>query len=109
MTIAAIGAIQTAVQVTAHNVANSITPGFEPSRVVFQAGPAGQVRAHVEHPRHRLDEGEGGDESEEMAPSGTDTAKEMTNLVSLQHSYGANLKAFQMQSRSLGLLIDTVA
>jgi flagellar hook protein FlgE len=109
MTIPSLSAIQTGLEVAAHNVANSVTPGFEPSRVVFQAGPAGQVRPHVDHPRHRLDEeGISDAETDPAQPSETDVAKELTDVTVLQRTYTANLKSLYAQHQSLGLLVDTL-
>ncbi|MBN1475117.1 hypothetical protein JXA47_00020 [Candidatus Sumerlaeota bacterium] len=109
MTISSLSAFQVGLEVAAHNVANSVTPGFEPSRVVFQAGPAGQVRPHVDHPRHRSeDEGISEAESDSAPPSETDVAKELTDVTVLQRTYTANLKSLYAQHQSLGLLIDTL-
>lgn len=105
MTVSPVNAIQTAIQVTAHNVANSATPGFEPSRVIFQAGPAGQVQPHVEHPRHRQGDGSG----DEDMPSGTDLPQELTDLAANKQFYNATLKSIRAQADSLGFLLDILA
>jgi flagellar hook protein FlgE len=107
MTISSLSAFQVGLEVAAHNVANSVTPGFEPSRVVFQAGPAGQVRPHVDHPRHRPED-ESIADTEADSPSETDVAKELTDATVLQRTYTANLKSLYAQHQSLGLLIDTL-
>lgn len=110
MNISGVQAIHQALQVTAGNIANAATPGFEPSRVIFQAAPSGQVQAHVDHPRTQpAGRRNPGDDSDGERPSGTDLTEETVNVVTLRHAYTANLKAIQAESEELGILIDTVA
>jgi flagellar hook protein FlgE len=105
MNISGLHAAQIGLQGSAHNVANAATPGFEPSRVIYQATHPEGVRPHVEHPRS----GGRRDPDGEPPPSDTDMSEEAVNQISLKTMYTANVKALQTQSEMLGMLVDIKA
>lgn len=100
-------AFHVGLQVAAHNLANAVTPGFEPSRVIYQPDAGGGVRAHVEHPRAQRPVT--GDDQDDRPASGTDVPGELVEMSTTKNTYRANLRAFRAQSESIGILIDTLA
>ena len=111
MTVPTLGAIQPTVQVAAHSLANAAAPGFEPSDVIFQAGPAEQVRGHVEHPPSDHDEPEIEAEAKQEEPSRpeSDLADELLERALLNRPYKSDPRDVQTQNESIGHFLDVVA
>jgi flagellar basal body rod protein FlgG len=83
---------------TAHDVANSTTPGFEQRRPhQTDMRPAGVRIAHVSrtpNPDPRL--------------SNTDLATEAAEQIQNKHTLAANARAARVQDRMVGEIIDLV-
>jgi flagellar hook protein FlgE len=97
--LSGITANQRALDVSAHNVANAGTPGFQPQGAAFrETSPAGGVTLSVEG-RQLSTAGAG-------AANGVDLAKEVTS--SLVYKAGLNLSANVVKAadEALGSLID---
>ncbi|MCA1797256.1 MAG: flagellar basal body protein [Geobacteraceae bacterium] len=93
-------------EVTANNVANSNTAGFEPSRVVSQEGIQGGVNASVDTPAPQ----EPVDASRNVnQPSRTDIATEMLESQQTTQTYKANLQTVGTANTMQGSLLDTMA
>jgi len=93
-------------EVTANNVANSNTGGFEPSRVVSQEGIQGGVNARVDTPAPQ----EPVDESRSVKQaSRTDIATEMLESQQTEQMYKANLATVGTVNTMQGSLLDTIA
>lgn len=94
--------------VSAHNVANVGTPGFEPERVI---PPPAESNASHELPERDSSSPDGpfGKESTEEASavSKVDLAREVANQIQLEVESRANLKVIRSQSETLGSVIDT--
>lgn len=98
-----------AIQVTAHNVANSMTPGFQPSRVVFEEQtPQHGGASDSGNPVHVGRGVQVGDVIQDGSPpqrdangeelSGVDLASELINLDRYSTLFRANLQVFQADS-----------
>jgi flagellar basal-body rod protein FlgC len=93
-------------EVTANNVANSNTGGFEPSRVISQEGVQGGVNAKVDTPAPQ----DVADQSTEVRqPSRTDIATEMLESQQTTQTYKANLQTVGTINTMQGSLLDTLA
>ncbi len=93
-------------EVTANNVANSSTGGFEPSRVISQEGIQGGVYARVDTPAAQVV----ADESKSVTqPSRTDIATQMLESQQTTHMYKANLETVGTVNTMQGNLLDTIA
>lgn len=93
-------------EVTANNVANSNTGGFEPSRVVSQEGIQGGVSGKVDTPAPQ----DPADESRSINQvSRTDIATEMLESIQTEQTYKANLQTVGTTSTMQGSLLDTIA
>jgi len=79
--------------VSAHNLANGLTPGFHRQAVVAQAAAEGGVTAAVQ----RLPE------------AGADLAADLVAQRMAAYSFEANLRVLQTHDRTLGALLDVLA
>ena len=110
--------------VTAHNVANVSTAGFEPQRAVYATGPAGQgVRLDAVLQGNGAPNAVGTPYSAAQAvydvtsglpleaanPSGTDLGREMVSMITNQHAYKANAAVVRTGDAMLGTLLDIKA
>lgn len=110
--------------VTAHNVANVSTAGFEPQRAVYATGPAGQgVRLDAVLQGNGVPNAAGTPYSAAQAvydvtsglpleatnPSGTDLGREMVSMITSQHAYKANAAVVRTGDDMLGTLLDIKA
>ena len=113
--------------VSAHNVANVSTAGFEPQRAVYATGPAGQgvrLDAVLQGNGPAGSPGTGGTAFsaaqavydvtaglplEATSPSGTNLAREMVSMISTQHAYTANAATVRTGDAMLGTLLDIKA
>ena len=113
--------------VTAHNLANVNTAGFEPQRAAYATGPQGRgVRLDAIFPDSGLAgaaaaQARGLSDSaplrgaafdlapEAVQPGGTDPAREMTRMISTQRTYEANAQVVHSGDVMLGTLVDMKA
>lgn len=95
-------------EVSANNIANVGTPGFEPERVI---PPPSESNASNELPERDSSSPDGpfGKEgpAEVDGPSKVDLAREVANQIQLELESRANLKVIRSQSETLGSVIDT--
>ena len=90
------------VAVSAHNIANSSTPGYRPANVALTStsvgGRGGGVQSQVRVPAIF--------EAHTNAPSEVDLAAEFGRLMQAQHAYDASAKVFSVASEMAGSLLD---
>lgn len=101
--LTAFQAYGTGLGVTAHNLANVLTPGFRPGSTAYAdlPGQSGVAATAFQPPRAS---GQAG-----SRPSGTDVAREMVNLIVTSRTYQANAKVAGAADAMLGAVIDLVA
>lgn len=88
--------------VSAHNLANVLTPGFRAGRASYAELPARSgVAASISQPE-RLPAAP----APVGAPSNTDVAGEMVNLITASRTYQANAKIVGVADSMLGMVID---
>ncbi len=120
----ALNAFSWGTAVTAHNVANVSTAGFEPSRAVYSSNSNDQG---VSFETALNDAGSQVNSSsdktaisgvydatsaiplEASSPSGTDLSQEFTQMISTQHAYEANAQVVRTSDAMLGTLLDIKA
>jgi len=90
----AVRAFSKGFEVSAHNVANALTPGFRPVEAVYEESPQGGVNVEVK--------------AQESA-EGTDIAEESVNMVVTNAALKSNLQMLKTSQRMTGMLIDTLA
>lgn len=113
--------------VTAHNLANVNTAGFEPQRAAYATGPQGQgvrvdavfqgsgLAGAVDGPAQGLSDpallrgAASGLLPEAVQPSGTEPAREMTQMIATQRTYEANAQVVRSGDAMLGTLLDMKA
>jgi len=89
--VSGLRAAVTRVDNTAHSIANVNTDGFKSQRLVQSEGAAKDTV-----------------EISAVGYNAQDLAQDMTNLMSDQHTYGANLKMISMKNNMIGETIDLV-
>jgi flagellar basal-body rod protein FlgC len=87
--------------VTAHNVANWNTEGFEKRRALLEEASPSGVRAKID----RVDATAAGS-GETRRTSDVDLEGEMGSLITARHGYGANLKTLQTWEEMTEAAID---
>lgn len=114
--IQAMQALATAQQVTANNVANVNTDGFEPSRTYLEDGEGGEGvrvaavdKANAGMPAIHRDQTVVDESALEARPSGTDVAREMVDMIRNQRGFEANAAFYRNMNDMLGLVIDLKA
>ena len=116
--VQALAAIGTAQQVSADNVANVNTEGFDSSRAVLETGPGGEgVRVadvqEISAPGPMMPAPAPSPSSAEIPPlvegSNTDIPREMTNMIMNENAYDANAVAIRTQDDMQGTVIDMIA
>jgi flagellar basal-body rod protein FlgC len=104
-------------QVTANNVANVNTDGFQKSRVDLMEGAASGVEVSISKPGSPekrgaamvpLAGGPGESDNNQKKPSDVDIAEEMVSMMTTENFYSANTKMVQSKDAMLGTLIDMV-
>lgn len=101
--VSGLTANQRALDVSAHNVANASTAGFQPQQASFQeAEPAGSG-VTLSASAQSLSR------SDPAAPSGTDLARETGNSLVYSAQASLTAKLIQTQDQTLGSLINTQA
>jgi flagellar basal-body rod protein FlgC len=108
-------------QVSANNVANMNTQGFQPSRVSLEevgnrqgVAPQTVEKTGSQQQAGAEDKGdvvqiEAGQENAAGNPSGTDLAEEMVNMMQNQTAYSANASAVSTQAEMQGQLLNRSA
>lgn len=109
--IQAMQALSRAQRVTANNVANVNTDGFEPSRTHLEDGPGGEgvavsaiTKTNAIDAPYRQEQTSATGATRE--PSRTEIAREMVDLVRNQRAFSANAAFYRNMSDSLGLIVD---
>ena len=110
--------------VTAHNVANVSTAGFEPQRAAFATGPSGQgvrldailqgsgtagLSGGATSAANAVFDVTSGLPLEAAAPSRTNLTREMAVMTSTQHAYEANAQVVRTSDAMLGTMLDIKA
>ena len=85
--------------VTAHNIANAVTPGFQQMNTQqAEMAPGGvRITGYMRTPNPNPRE------------SGTDLAQQMVNLKINQNDFTANTKVFKVKDKMIGEAIDLIA
>lgn len=109
--LTAFSAYGSSLGVSAHNLANVLTPNFKPGRVTYAELPAQSgVAASISQPvseKPTLTPGPGWGHREAVSrPSETDVAREMVNLITTSHAYKANAKLVSTADSMLGTVVD---
>lgn len=94
-----LAAASTTLAVSAHNVANTLTKGFEPQRVEAAEVASGGVRVSISREARELEE-----RSDEL-PSGTDLVAETTTRIGAAAAYRANLKTIEALDDVSGVVV----
>ena len=108
--ISAISTFSVKMNVTANNIANVNSDGFKKSRATLKEGKFGGVEPDVNQvntPGHTQPISENG-EVRQVEASNVDLAEELTDSISTQAGYTANLKTIQSYDEMLGSLLDTI-
>jgi flagellar basal-body rod protein FlgC len=102
-------AYRLALNVTANNVANAGTDGFQPQRAVFQEDAAGAgVQVTATTPASDSSPATPSENTiDNPVPSGTDLTAEMVNLLMYRMDFQASAKVVKTSDALLGTLIDT--
>lgn len=105
--LSALHAFATGTHGTAYNIANINTGGFRPVSVRYRSGvPDDQgVRPVVTREAAPA----AGELTGPTAPSGTEPAREMVNLIVNQRSFEANAAVIRTDDALLGTIIDLIA
>jgi len=110
ISMAALKAHGTKMQVTSRNIANINTEQFKKGRATLTQGSGGMVQARVDQidtPGHTVLQVDGGSITEKEL-SNVDLTEEISNMIVTQNGYEANLKAIKTQDEMLGAAIDIV-
>ena len=116
--LSALRAFGVKTQVTANNVANVNTDGFEKSRADMVEGRPEGVDVTISKPgspekggfnASAPEESASGESGGQKEPSNVEVAEEMVNMVTTQTSYSANTKMVQSNDDMLGTVIDMVS
>ncbi|MDA9798745.1 flagellar basal body protein [Luminiphilus sp.] len=97
-------------QVTANNVANARTDGYQTQRVDILERPGGvEARIPADTPRARPAPPPTEAAQGARAPSNVDLAQEMVKMTANESFYLANVRALEAAHGMLGTLLDTEA
>jgi flagellar basal-body rod protein FlgC len=103
--LSALSALGTVQQVSANNIANVNTDGFEASRVALESGPEGQgveVGAILQSTN-------AGAMVDGVEASNTDIGTEMVGMMKTSHAFSANVAAIRVSEEMTGHLLDMIA
>jgi len=96
--------------VTANNIANVNSDGFKKSRTTLKEGQSGGVEPNVDQVNTpgitKLISKNG--EDRQVETSNVDLAEEVTDSISTQAGYKANLKTIQAYDEMIGSLLNTI-
>ncbi len=118
----ALSTVSTSMAVTANNVANVNTDGFQQSSVTLETGPDGEgVRVQdirpdespgPVYPQYLPVENNQGVMEPQLTyveGSNTDIATQMVNMITDSHAYSANLAAIRTEDQMAGTVLDIIA
>lgn len=106
--LSALSAFRKKMDVTANNIANSLTDEFKKSRVTMEEGNLDGVKAVIDRvetqgfPKESIRDGE----PVTVESSNVDLNEELPEMVITQTAYSANLKTLKTQNDMLGSLLD---
>lgn len=109
---ASLGVHSTGLQVTAHNVANVSTAGFDPQRAAYATSSSGNgvVLDTVYKETGALAQGLPQDSAvASSVHSGTELSQEFPQMISTQRGFEANAVIVRTSEEMLGTIIDMVA
>jgi flagellar basal-body rod protein FlgC len=100
--VSAMSALGSAHQVTANNIANVNTDGFQASRANLETGPGGEgVRVSS-----LTKDTSSGSIFQGRETSNVDTAREMVGLMTTENAYAANAAVIRADDQTTGYLLD---
>ena len=108
ISLSALSAFRKKLDVTANNIANTLTDQFKKSRVTMEEASPNGVKAVVDRvetqglPKESIIDGE----SVTVESSNVDLSEELPELAVTRTAYGANLKTLKTQNDMLGSLLD---
>jgi flagellar hook protein FlgE len=106
--LSALNAFSKKMDVTANNIANTLTDGFKKSRVTMEESRPSGVKAVIDRvetrgfPKESIRDGE----AVTVESSNVDLNEELPEMVITRTAYGANLKAQKAQNDMMGSLLD---
>ena len=106
--LSALSAFRKKLDVSANNIANTLTDKFKKSRVIMEEGNPDGVKAVIDRvdtqgfPKETIENGE----SVTVESSNVDLNEELPEMVITQTAYGANLKTLKVQNEMMGALMD---
>ncbi len=107
--LTALNAFGVSAQVTANNVANVNTHGFQASRARLESGPHDQgvrVASIQKDTSPGVPLPENDPQGQARGASNTDIGHEMVDLMSTQRAYQANATAIRAQDETVGYLLN---
>lgn len=91
------------INITAHNIANGQTDGFQSidasTGTVSSTAPGAQSQTRLDLPNSS---------AESHLPSDVDLSTEVTNLIINKNAFEANINALKAQDETLGSILDIV-
>ncbi|MCP4691775.1 MAG: flagellar biosynthesis protein FlgC [Desulfobacterales bacterium] len=110
-TLSALKAFDRKMGVSADNVANVNTPGYQSKKATLSEGPGGGVETKISRPTRP--EASATETSaipgEEKRPSDVSLDREIPDMMVTKRGYQANLKALKAQDEMLGNALDILA
>ncbi|MBW1711666.1 MAG: hypothetical protein JRJ59_00750 [Deltaproteobacteria bacterium] len=108
ISVSGLNAAGTKMEVTANNVANSLTDGFKKSRTVNQEEAQGGVSATVDKVETQGPVVTDPDSGQQRELSNVDLGQEMINMIEAERHFEANLAALETEEEMIGTLIDEI-
>ena len=108
--VSALQAFTKQMNVSANNVANSLSDEFKASRAHNVEGENGGVKTHITQSQDAgpLVEDPLKNDGSLKELSNTDIARELVEQIAVQHGFDANAKVIQTYDQTIGSLIDTI-
>ncbi|MBN1515362.1 hypothetical protein JXA32_02215 [Candidatus Sumerlaeota bacterium] len=106
--LSALQSLQRAQANVAHNVANSMTPGFQSAQAVFQPTPSGGVSVNLKQTHSPYDESPD-DFSDEPPDNDVDLAHELTQSLIYRRAFQANAAVIRTLDETAGNFLDIIA
>ncbi len=110
-TLSALKAFDRKMGVSADNVANINTPGYEAKKATLSEGPGGGVETKISRPARSEASATqtAALPGEEARPSNVSLDEELPEMMVTKRGYQANLKALKAQDEMLGNALDILA
>ena len=108
ISLSALSALGKKLDVTANNIANTLTDEFKKSRVTMEEGNPNGVKAVIDwvetqgFPKESIKDGE----SVTVGSSNVELSEELPEMTIASTEYRANLKTLKTQNEMLGSLLD---